>query len=148
VFTPRLQRTKLIGPKDRKGWMALGSGLLIGLQLLALVHLSLARHTTCEHGGLVEADGKSQALTALIAVAPQSGAAIWVSDDSYEAKWSTTHEHCVVYARRRDAVAVPQPLWNHSTTLVSLRHAPLVEQSQGPCRALFRLAPKQSPPLT
>ena len=147
MFTPRLQRTMSIRPKDRKQWMALGSGLMIGLQLLAVVHLSLGRHTICEHGGLVEADGKPQALAAVI-VAPQSGPAIWVSGGSDEAQWSTAHEHCVVYARRRDAVAAPQPLVQHATTLLTPQHAALVEQSQGLTQALFRVAPKQSPPLT
>ncbi len=117
---------------------ALALALALG-QVAAAAHFALVRHATClDHGLAVHVGAESGH-----AHHPKTSSPAWVEgDDSSD----HGHEHCAVAAVRRDAPAeVGAP---RSATLCARGPlAAMPERAGAPgSDAVWRLAPKQSPP--
>jgi hypothetical protein len=123
----------------RRGRALLLTGLLLAGQLAALAHVVLVTHVTCpEHGDLVH-PRQGQAAT-------RASAAAW-----YPTSLGAGEEHadhCATALHQGDRLtATPVP---EVRTSASVRALPCPRDTTGetPLLALFRLAPKTSPPLS
>jgi len=130
--------------------VALAALCLVG-QLFSFAHLGLVRHVTCpEHGELVHADGDALDAAAGAARSQRSQ----LSEDALPSYGDVPslpsghgHDHCLVTTLRRDHLA-HQP--SHAAVVAQpeqsiASHAGGDEPSAA--FALFRLAPKNSPPV-
>ena len=126
--------------------------LLIGLQLLGLVHLTLERHGVCwEHGTLTElATGSASAPPNADGAAPTGdlasnlsglhrGGAVRVEDADGD-------RHCPVQASRRNWATAPAPTELVFEVGPQLEVSASTERSARADDALLLRAPKQSPP--
>ena len=128
------------------------SVLLIGLQLLGLVHLALERHGVCwEHGTLteLEADGAS-GLPRTGLAAPTEDSASKVSGlhrgGASRLEDGDADHHCPVQASRRNWAPAPDPTELVADVAPQPKVSGAVESSPRVDEALLLRAPKQSPP--
>jgi hypothetical protein len=123
----------------------LAAWLCLFLQASGLAHGLLVRHSFCaEHGELIH---PSEARSGSAAFAPASGKAA-VEAQRSRAEAVHEHEHCAVFAHRRDALAAgAEARWVAvSPPAGQLAAALSAAQFQPPARSLLLLAPKTSPP--
>lgn len=121
---------------------ALAALLVLMLQGSSGGHLILVEHTRCaEHGDLVHGDGAHHRATAEAADAHGPVLESPLAQGSGDA-----HEHCVLSADRRDALAAvcEASLFADATRTPEPFEARVTDLGSGPER--FRLAPKNSPP--
>jgi hypothetical protein len=121
---------------------ALAGLLVLMLQGSSGGHLILVEHTRCaEHGDLVHGDGAHHQAAAEPADAHGPVLQSPPTEGSTDA-----HEHCVLCADRRDALAVVCEA--SLVARVTRTPDPLEARVTGPCSGpeRFRLAPKNSPP--
>jgi hypothetical protein len=126
--------------------------LLVGLQLLGLVHLAFDRHGICwEHGKLTELESGGVAVSPSAELAADSGATANEPTGLHRGGPAAISDadadrHCPVQASRRNwttpaaTTGLAQPVVPH------LRILPLAEFSARTDEALLLRAPKQSPP--
>jgi hypothetical protein len=118
--------------------------LVLGVQLLGLVHLTLERHGVCwEHGTVTELQGSEPALPVTASASQEPGfraAAAGVRLEDLDG-----HHHCSVQASRRDwAPSVPPTLaLAVGPELDGVASSALLPRADA---ALLLRAPKQSPP--
>lgn len=124
-------------------WVALAA--LSGAQLGPVVHALTAEHVTCaEHGELVEAGKHDDSASEL--APPQleeTTPAIAESDDGEE----HGHDHCVLASYHAPAGTAVLAVWTAQAIGFTSLDRDLASLSV-PARAIFRVAPKQSPPLS
>ncbi|HEX2568074.1 MAG TPA: hypothetical protein VH877_00860 [Polyangia bacterium] len=115
-------------------------GLMLSGRLLALAHLGGVVHRACEeHGELVEVGYPQPA--AMLATEHASRLLRAVPVPSGHA-----HEHCAVAGHHRlSPLPCTAPTVGGATSVTAFALPPAAVPS-GPRRALFRLAPKNSPP--
>jgi hypothetical protein len=128
------------------------SVLLVGLQLLGLVHLTLERHGVCwEHGTLTELGGGG--------VAALPGAALGAPEEDSTSRLSGLHRggatrledadgdrHCPVQASRRNWASSPPPTELVVDVAPNLKLRDFADSTARVDDALLLRAPKQSPP--
>ena len=128
----------------RRHVVAAVAWLILVTQGASFAHLLLVRHAVCpEHGELIHPDEVGTAAHVAPASTPGNGsAAIGAADDA-----SHEHGHCTVAVHRRHAISVPP------ARFIALLARPPVEAVQPPVSAarpaaiaIYRLAPKNSPP--
>jgi hypothetical protein len=125
---------------------ALASVFVVG-QLLGTLHFALVQHVICpEHGEMAHAARVADPSDWVAASAPGSAARV---EPGRSRSYSTVedHVHCLLQAARRDLATrtrVPSPVVTEG--LCALGHQLLVAHPADES-ALFRLAPKHSPPL-
>lgn len=123
---------------------ALVAALCLGAQLFAVVHLFALHHVRCaEHGDLlhVEGDG-STASTGTPPPRANDGPRLAASN-----RGATGHQgdHCTTLGERKDLrTHTPRVCW--SLPLTTVGQAPPLLSAPAPSRALYRIAPKISPP--
>ncbi len=124
--------------------IGLATFALIG-QLASLSHLVLVRHTVClEHGELIHPDEASARGVATTHLSESLASALRPAP---EATGSHGHEHCAIAAHRRERVVVLAA----SALALELpaegpRLSPGTTDAQLTPRAVYRFAPKSSPP--
>ena len=129
-------------PRRRAHSWALVALVCTLAQLLAFLHMGLVRHERCAaHGELMHATTDEACADAAPGCEDQGGVSV-VFDRGGEAEHA--HDHCQVVAERsatpaRPCIAAPvAPIVAPPLALAPARPRPIV--------ALFRLAPKASPP--
>jgi hypothetical protein len=134
--------------RPRQHWVqaALASVFVVG-QLLGTLHFALVEHVVClEHGEIAHA-GRVQEPSDWVAFSPPASIARLETGRSGSYATVEDHRHCLVQALRRDSATrtkVPAPMATEG--LCALDH-PLTATRPSEESALFRLAPKHSPPL-
>ena len=113
-------------------------GLFLGAQVSAGLHYALVAHETCEHGDIVHADGEHSAL-----------GAVRVDVDALTAhNEEAPHVHC------GEPLVEPLTATSPANTALNTTHATGIDGLDAVApkswvaanRAVFRTAPKQSPP--
>jgi hypothetical protein len=128
------------------------SVLLVGLQLLGLVHLTLERHGVCwEHGTLTELDNRSvSAPPTAESAAPSGDLASNLSGlhrgGAARVEDADGDRHCPVQASRRNWATAPAPTELVLEVVPQLEVSAFTESSARSDDALLLRAPKQSPP--
>ncbi len=109
-------------------------------------HLLFSRHAICpEHGEIIHLDEEISSATPVAAVAKSSAASLASSADVRSAEYS--HDHCLVASYRRERVTLSSPPTSLWIASLSVRGVYLLQDvPRSPLVALFRLAPKNSPP--
>lgn len=114
--------------------------LMLSGRLMAVAHLGGVVHRACaEHGELVEVGHQQPVATLATEHAGRLLGALPVSAGH-------AHEHCAVAGHDRlSPLTAPAPAVSGTTAVTSLVLPP-ADVPSGPRMALFRLAPKNSPP--
>lgn len=144
---PMGRRVRRLQSSASRCWMVLVAVISLLPMLSPYVHLLLVQHVTCpEHGELIDrpaSDLAQEAASRLVPVGTPSHPA-WHALDSDDPH---RHSHCAFVLNRRPFVPTP--------TAIGAAVVPMVEHLPGFVRldvrpvseiAVFRLAPKQSPP--
>lgn len=114
-------------------------------QVFVYAHLLLVRHETCpDHGEIVDSTADSQTTATSGSESSDHRAAVWI----YAGSRSTHgHGHCSFGLQRREQLAVILPGGALLLPPPEVLHCPALTADAPPPRiALFRTAPKQSPP--
>lgn len=123
--------------------MAIAAALALCSQLFALAHLWLVPHTRCaEHGETVHDDG--HAVQPRIAAPERTD--LSASPATPEGATDDGHDHCQLLTDRRELAAERGTIVVRAWSFEGATF-PLVERT-APSRAVYRLAPKVSPPAT
>lgn len=108
---------------------------LLGGQAISVAHFTLVRHATClDHGLVTHADHAHSA---------RSAAAGWAEG---ERDPDHGHDHCQILALRRDGAGALSALPAPSAGSPPSAAAPSAAIHRPATDALWRVAPKQSPP--
>ena len=131
----------------RRGALLLAA-LAVATQLSGYVHLALVEHTRCaEHGELVESGGHGP--VALVATSHEAGR----TPDAHLAASETAphghgHEHCLLSPFRRERTPFTSSLSTAPVAEDAARdHAFTAFPPRTHAVPVFRLAPKNSPPV-
>jgi hypothetical protein len=135
------QRERAFGRRGRfRGLSFAVAWFCLGVQAVGIAHLAVVRHTTClEHGELIHAgpSSPSKAAAATETGARLATAALPALTDG--------HDHCLACATRR-AVVADRAVSSVAVGPEGASSAPALPTAPGGSGALFRLAPKTSPP--
>ena len=139
-----------VGHASRYSAVALASFMVVA-QLSTFAHLLLVRHVVCpEHGELIHPDeqgGRAGAAAPSHAVAKATLPGVSSIQAAAERPATHGHDHCLLASHRRERATLP--VCRVSAVIsgpknVGIRH---VEDAPRPATvAIFRLAPKNSPP--
>ena len=127
---------------------AIVGSLLLLAQLAGSLHLALTAHHLClEHGELVhDAEAAAPKVAGHGSALPADlQAGISACPDVAETA-SEQHDHCAVQLFRRSVLASPLQRLGAAPAVVALRPLRPLVRWVGVQAALFRLAPKHSPP--
>jgi hypothetical protein len=122
--------------------------LCLFAQVWSGVHAAAVPHERCaEHGEVVHAGEHGRGPEAFDAPLADElpGAAAAVADGEPRAAAEDEHDHCCVVSTRRQADTVPE-VAAASRPPVELTHGALSAGVIADARALYRVAPKASPP--
>ena len=122
----------------------LAAGVLLLGQLLGAVHLAIVPHVIClEHGELAHA--AESGLTSWLALIGDLSRNA-VESEATAAEWGDEHQHCIVQGLLRNSLSRSRPLMLVLTTPSSEDPCLAADRAERSDLALFRLAPKHSPP--
>jgi len=121
----------------------------LAAQVSGVLHSVFVPHIFCaEHGEFVDADRSDDSAAGGQVQSNASRDGDWVQSARSETAGVHGHEHCLVAARARRQVAstVRQPEPVRNSSLITEREW-VVDTARRSLDRLFRLAPKNSPPL-
>ncbi len=133
-------------PRRRSSTLRAFAGLCLLVQLVAMAHLVLVRHDLCPVHGEVMHGGEALAVEIHAGDGESAGrSAVTVRAARPAEAGSDADDHCQALTERRD-VARPVAPCAHLDVAVADLAAPTPTAPSARARALYRLAPKISPP--
>lgn len=138
-----MKRSPTGRPFPRLGmtWLA---GVVLVAQLASTAHLAVVRHALClEHGEYVHAE----ASTGEAVRVPVHSLAPGLTDGTAALSSEEAHDHCGVLAHRRDPQLAAGPAAQVAVEVRETPSVPGTERAPLTTAELFRLVPKQSPPV-
>lgn len=148
--SPRERKTRAVDVRRQKAAVLIA--LFVAGQAFSGLHLAVEEHATCEHGDVVHASSLGSAQEDALspnappANAPLANAALQPRELPTEIE--DEHDHCDVLARHQQGVVSSDRLEvapGLATDFFAPSTVPAFEIVVA--KALYRLAPKQSPPL-
>jgi hypothetical protein len=151
MAAPRFQPVRSRGPSaGLRALAATVAALVVSAPLLDWLHAGSVSHVACaEHGELIDADGPGAQRAANAPHQHQDGGVLLAEHDrSIPLEAGQAHEHCAVIAHSRLRAKTSEPV---AFADVAAQPPALPQTQPEPPRlrsqALYRLAPKSSPPL-
>jgi len=134
-----------LGSASRLRAVLIASLVVLG-QVSGSAHLLFSRHAIClEHGEIIHLDEEISSATPVAPVAKsRSAASVASSADVRSAEYS--HDHCLLVSQRRERATLSPPQISLCAASLSVGVSLPQDVPRPPWVALFRLAPKNSPP--